>query len=70
MSASAELVPEDDLDAGIKIFSRKSESEGLPTWSRESVEGPAKHRLYRAVASEHFALNRRDERVRVDPAAG
>jgi hypothetical protein len=29
------------------------------------VRAPARHRLYRAVASEHFVLTPRDERVQV-----
>jgi hypothetical protein len=31
------------------------------------VTEPAKHRLYRAVASEHFVLSRNDERIPVEP---
>jgi pyridoxine/pyridoxamine 5'-phosphate oxidase len=68
ISASGEQLEGDELDRGIAVFSRKSESDGLPAWSREDVEAPAKHRLYRAVASEHFSLMARDERLPVDLA--
>jgi pyridoxine/pyridoxamine 5'-phosphate oxidase len=68
ISASGEQLEGDEFDRGIAVFSRKSESDGLPAWSREDVEAPAKHRLYRAVASEHFSLTARDERLPVDLA--
>jgi hypothetical protein len=31
-------------------------------WTRENVLAPAGHRLYRAVASEHFVLDSYDRR--------
>jgi nitroimidazol reductase NimA-like FMN-containing flavoprotein (pyridoxamine 5'-phosphate oxidase superfamily) len=67
VSASAEELAGEELDAGIEIFSRKSQSDGLPAWSREDVVEPARLRLYRAAASEHFALGAGDERIPVDP---
>jgi nitroimidazol reductase NimA-like FMN-containing flavoprotein (pyridoxamine 5'-phosphate oxidase superfamily) len=67
MSASGELLADDELERGIEVFARKSEADGLPPWSRADVEGSAKHRLYRAVVSEHYSLNQHDERVPVDP---
>jgi pyridoxine/pyridoxamine 5'-phosphate oxidase len=67
ISASAEQLADDALERGIEVFARKSEADGLPPWSRADVEGSAKHRLYRAVASEHYSLNQHDERVPVDP---
>ena len=67
ISASAEQLAGDALERGIEVFARKSEADGLPPWSRADVEGSAKHRLYRAVASEHYSLNQHDERVPVDP---
>jgi nitroimidazol reductase NimA-like FMN-containing flavoprotein (pyridoxamine 5'-phosphate oxidase superfamily) len=60
MSAVAEEI--DDVDEGIAIFSRRSEAQGLPVWTRENVLAPARHRLYRAVASEHFVLDSYDRR--------
>ena len=67
ISASAEQVPDAELERGIEIFSRRSGEQGIGPWSREMVTEPAKHRLYRAVASEHFVLSRNDERIPVEP---
>jgi nitroimidazol reductase NimA-like FMN-containing flavoprotein (pyridoxamine 5'-phosphate oxidase superfamily) len=67
ISASAAQLADDVLERGIEVFARKSEADGLAPWSRADVEGSAKHRLYRAVASEHYSLNQHDERVPVDP---
>ena len=67
ISATAEQLADEELERGIEVFARKSEADGLRPWSRADVEGSAKHRLYRAVASEHYSLNDRDERVPVDP---
>jgi pyridoxine/pyridoxamine 5'-phosphate oxidase len=63
MSATAEEVAGTDIDEGIEIFSRESEEQGLPVWTSDQVRSPARHRLYRAVASEHFVLSPRDERI-------
>jgi nitroimidazol reductase NimA-like FMN-containing flavoprotein (pyridoxamine 5'-phosphate oxidase superfamily) len=63
MSAVAEELT--DVGEGIEIFSRRSEAQGLPTWSREDVLSPARHRLYRATASEHFVLDPHDQRLPV-----
>ena len=65
MSALAAEVAEDDLDRGMAIFSRRSEADGALPWKREDALPPARHRLYRAVASEHSVLGPRDERVSV-----
>jgi hypothetical protein len=51
--------------AGIEIFTRRSLAQGLRPWTREDVVPPARHRLYRATASEHFVLGPRDERLPV-----
>jgi nitroimidazol reductase NimA-like FMN-containing flavoprotein (pyridoxamine 5'-phosphate oxidase superfamily) len=67
VSAKAEEVSGDALEPGIEIFSRKSESEGLPAYSRDDVREPATLRLYRAVATEHFALGEGSRRIPVDP---
>ena len=67
ISATADLLTDEELERGIEVFARKSVADGLPPWSRADVEGSAKHRLYRAVASEHYSLNQHDERVLVDP---
>ena len=66
MSAVAEELTGSELDEGIGIFARGSEAQGLRIWTREDVQPPARHRLYRATASEHFLLGQdRDERVPV-----
>lgn len=65
LSATAQELAGAELDEGIEIFSRRSEAQGLPAWSSEDVRPSARHRLYRATASEHFVLNSGDERVSV-----
>ena len=57
MSAVAEELTGDDLDRGIRIFSRRSEAEGARAWAREDVTPPALYRLYRATVSEHSVLD-------------
>jgi Pyridoxamine 5'-phosphate oxidase len=65
LSATAEQL--DDVGGGIEIFSGRSVEQGFPTWRPEDVRPPAKHRLYRATATEHFVLDPHDERIPVDP---
>jgi len=65
MSAVAEELAGDDLDRGITIFSRRSEAHGAGEWNLEDVRPPARHRLYRATASEHFVLGPQDRRTPV-----
>jgi hypothetical protein len=52
-------------DRGIGVFARRSEEQALRIWTREDVVPPARHRLYRATATEHFVLSPRDERLPV-----
>jgi pyridoxine/pyridoxamine 5'-phosphate oxidase len=68
VSAKAEELSGDEVEPGIEVFSQKSESDGLPAYSRVDVEEPAKLRLYRAVATEHFALGAGSQRVPIDPS--
>jgi nitroimidazol reductase NimA-like FMN-containing flavoprotein (pyridoxamine 5'-phosphate oxidase superfamily) len=49
--------------AGLDVFNRHSEAQGERAWTHEDVTAPAKHRLYRATATEHYVLGPRDERV-------
>lgn len=63
MSAVAEELAE--VDDAIAIFSRRSEAQGLPAWTRENLIPPARHRMYRATASEHFVLDGLDRRLPV-----
>ena len=64
MSAVAERVTGGELAQGMAVFARACEAQGLPVWGLEDVEPPARHRLYRATAFEHFLL-RDDRDVRV-----
>src|SRR5262245_26231128 len=68
MTATAERLSGDELESGIEVFSRKSLAGGLPAYRREDVEEPAALRLYRAVATEHFALGEGSRRIPVDPS--
>ena len=74
MSATAEELTGEAVAAGLGVYARGSEAAGLRVWTRDDVQPPARHRLYRAVASEHFILGERDERVPVSlpsaPAGG
>jgi nitroimidazol reductase NimA-like FMN-containing flavoprotein (pyridoxamine 5'-phosphate oxidase superfamily) len=70
MSATAAELTGDDVDAGIRVFARGSAAAGLATWTREDVVPPARHRIYRAVASEHFVLDEHDARVPVTLGPG
>lgn len=65
MSAVADELDGVDLDEGIEIFTRRSEAQGLRAWTGEDVRPPARHRLYRATASEHFVLDPHDQRLPV-----
>jgi hypothetical protein len=65
MRARAERVGDDELAAGIAVYAAQSQKQGLPEWTLAQVTGPAKHRLYRATATEHFLLDDHDERVPV-----
>ena len=66
ISAQAEELSGDVLDAGIEVFSKASVADGLPAYSLDDVQEPAGLRLYRAVASEHFALAQGSRRSAVD----
>jgi nitroimidazol reductase NimA-like FMN-containing flavoprotein (pyridoxamine 5'-phosphate oxidase superfamily) len=47
----------------IDVFNRVGAAQGLRQWTREDVTEPAKHRLYRATASERYVLGPGDERL-------
>ena len=66
VSAVAEELTGPDLDGGIAIFSRQSEAHGAGEWNVEDVRPPARHRLYRATASEHSVLGPQDRRTPVN----
>ena len=56
ISGLAEEVSGADLDLGINLFDRGSQSQGAGEWTLEKVQPPAQFRLYRATASEQFIL--------------
>ncbi|HEY7198450.1 MAG TPA: pyridoxamine 5'-phosphate oxidase family protein [Gaiellaceae bacterium] len=64
-AVAGELV-ENEVARAIEIYSRRSVAQGFPAWTRDDVVAPARHRLYRAVAAEHFVLDDHDERQAVD----
>jgi pyridoxine/pyridoxamine 5'-phosphate oxidase len=70
MSAVAEELTCDALERGIRIFSRKSEGDGLSAWTLDDVQSPARHRLYRATVSERFVLGERAGRSKARGAHG
>ena len=55
-----------DVEEAIEVFSRRGEAQGLRAWTRDDVRAPARHRLYRATASEQFVLDPHDRRLPVD----
>jgi nitroimidazol reductase NimA-like FMN-containing flavoprotein (pyridoxamine 5'-phosphate oxidase superfamily) len=65
MSAIAEELAGTELDRGIGVYSRRSQAHGASGWTREEVTSPARHRLYRATASEHSVLGDKDRRTLV-----
>jgi hypothetical protein len=65
MSAVAKELSDGDLVPGIELFSSRSQAHGVGPWEPEDVLPPARHRLYRATASEHFVLGPKDERTPV-----
>ncbi len=65
VSAIAEELTGADLDKGIAVFSRRSQGHGANEWTRDDVLPPARHRLYRATATEHSVLGEQDRRTLV-----
>ena len=63
MSALADELSGDERELGLTVFCDRSEAQGLPSWTLSDVQAPARHRLYRATALEHFVLSERDERL-------
>jgi hypothetical protein len=65
-AVAEELTGPADLDGDIAIFSRRSEAHDAGEWNVEEVRPPARHRLYRAAASEHSVLGPQDRRTPVN----
>src|SRR5262245_22860995 len=66
LSGSARELEGDECEEGIAVFSRRNLEHGADAWTLSNVEPPARLRLYRAVAAEHFVLDERDRRVPVE----
>lgn len=68
VTGTAEMVNESLLQSRVEIYSRRSQTQGLPEWTVEDVQSPSAHRLYRTVATEYFVLKPDgvDERISVD----
>jgi nitroimidazol reductase NimA-like FMN-containing flavoprotein (pyridoxamine 5'-phosphate oxidase superfamily) len=70
MVATAEQVPEPELEAGMDVFSRVSVRSGLKAYGLANVTGEARLRLYRATVTEHYILDPDapiDVRIAVSP---
>jgi len=65
MEAVAEELSGAELARGIDVFGRESAAQGLSVWTLADVTAQARHRLYRAVVTERWVLDPRDERVPV-----
>jgi len=65
LDATAGQVSGEDAARGIGLFSAKSQAQGASGWSLADVQAPARLRLYRAIASEVFVLDGRDQRITV-----
>jgi hypothetical protein len=65
MEASAAELEDEGLERGLEVFSEGSRRHGGSAWMPDDVRAPARHRLYRAVASEQFVLGPHDERLPV-----
>jgi dihydrofolate reductase/uncharacterized protein YhbP (UPF0306 family) len=64
VTALAEQLTGDELERGIAVFSRRSQAQGAAVWTRDDVLPPARLRLYRAIASEHY-VGEHDVRTQV-----
>jgi uncharacterized protein YhbP (UPF0306 family) len=65
MSASGRELLGDERDGGLAVFSGRSLEHGGRAWTLDDVQEPARLRLYRATAVEHF-LGIHDRRLPVD----
>jgi nitroimidazol reductase NimA-like FMN-containing flavoprotein (pyridoxamine 5'-phosphate oxidase superfamily) len=60
--ATAELVPDDELEQAAAIFSARSRQQGGEVFTTAEVTPPAEHRMYRARIREAYLLGARDQR--------
>ena len=56
LSALGGEVGDDEVAAGLEVYSRRSVVQGIGEWGVERVTGEAPHRLYRAVVREASVL--------------
>ena len=56
-TATARLVPDDQLDEGLEVYNAESRKQGLDGFARERVTGDARLRLYVAEVSEAWVLD-------------
>lgn len=54
--AQAVRVAEDEVAAGMAVFSREAEAQGIGAWDADRVTGDARLRLYRATVTEEWVL--------------
>lgn len=65
MSAFAGELTGGDREGPIEVFSQRSLEHGGVRWTLADIEPPARLRLYRATALEHYVLDANDRRVAV-----
>ena len=56
MAGTAEELAGGELDGGIEVFGRVSETKIGRRWTLDDVQPPSLFRLYRAAVSEHYVL--------------
>jgi len=69
-ATAAQVTDPAEIERGIGVFSRVAVRAGIGEWGAKRVTGDARLRLYRAVASEHFVLDKEavgDVRIPVSP---
>lgn len=64
--ALAQEVPEPELDESVERFSASAVARGGRAFTRDDVVAPARHRLYKATASNMWLLDDHDERIPID----
>jgi nitroimidazol reductase NimA-like FMN-containing flavoprotein (pyridoxamine 5'-phosphate oxidase superfamily) len=65
MSATGGELAGDERAEAIDIYSRRTLAHGGREWALEDVQSPARLRLYRATAVDHYVLDEHDRRVAV-----
>lgn len=54
--ANAAQVPNGEVAAGMAVFSREAEAQGIGVWDVDRVTGDARLRLYRATVTDEWVL--------------